>query len=61
MNRLARLPSRSASSLSLWPANSAMVRRSSSVTPQPGANGGSRTIDVPGWSAGPTVIQRSPP
>src|SRR5712691_5347180 len=37
-----------------------MVRRSSSVTPQPGGAGGSRTMDVPGWSAGPTVIQRIP-
>jgi hypothetical protein len=60
MNRLARLPSRSASSLLLRPANSTMVRRSSSVMPGSAA-GGDRTMDVPGWSAGPTVIQRVPP
>ena len=39
---------------------SAMVRRSSSVTPGL-ACGGYRTMDVPGWSAGPTVIQCIPP
>ena len=38
---------------------SAIVRRSSSVRPGV-ATGGYRTIDVPGWSAGPTVIQCSP-
>ncbi len=37
-----------------------MVRCSSSVTPGTAA-GGSRTMDVPGWLAGPTVIQRIPP
>jgi hypothetical protein len=40
---------------------SAMVRRSSSVIPQPGGASGVRTMDVPGWSAGPTVIHRIPP
>jgi hypothetical protein len=40
---------------------STMARRSSSVRPQPGGDGGSRTMDAPGWSAGPTVIQRVPP
>jgi len=39
---------------------SAMVRRSSSVMPGSAA-GGCRTMDVPGWSAGPTVIQRISP
>jgi hypothetical protein len=34
-----------------------MVRRSSSVTPGSAA-GGARRMDVSGWSAGPTVIQR---
>ena len=38
----------------------AMVRRSSSVMPGVAA-GGYRTIDVSGWSAGPTVIQCIPP
>src|SRR5580704_11139128 len=37
-----------------------MVRRSSSVIPQPGATGGSRTMEVSGWSAGPTVIAQPP-
>ena len=36
---------------------SAIVRRSSSVMPGSAA-GGCRTIDVPGWPGGPTVIQR---
>jgi hypothetical protein len=35
------------------------VRRSSSVRPGLAA-GGCRTMDVSGWSAGPTVIQRIP-
>ena len=39
---------------------SAMVRRSSSVMPGVAA-GGYRTMDVSGWSAGPTVIQCIPP
>ena len=39
---------------------SAMVRRSSSVMPGSAA-GGCSTMDVPGWSAGPTVIQRIGP
>jgi hypothetical protein len=39
---------------------SAMVRRSSSVMPGSAA-GGARRIDVPGWSVGPTVIQRIVP
>jgi hypothetical protein len=34
-----------------------MVRRSSSVMPGSAA-GGARRMDVPGWPAGPTVIQR---
>ncbi len=38
---------------------SAIVRRSSSVMPGV-ADGGYKAIDVPGWSAGPTVIQRNP-
>jgi hypothetical protein len=38
---------------------STMVRRSSSVTPASAANG-SRMMDVPGRSAGPTVIERIP-
>src|SRR6266540_3757441 len=37
-----------------------MVRRSSSVMPGVAA-GGYRTMDVPGWSGGPTVIQCIPP
>src|SRR5215213_1947995 len=37
-----------------------MVRRSSSVMPGSAA-GGCRTIDVPGWPGGPTVIQRISP
>ncbi len=36
---------------------SAMVRRSSSVMPGSVA-GGAKRMDVPGWPAGPTVIQR---
>src|SRR6266542_4208673 len=39
---------------------SATVRRSSSVRPGVAA-GGYRTMDVPGWSGGPTVIQCIPP
>jgi hypothetical protein len=39
---------------------SAMVRRSSSVKPGPTA-GGARRMDVLGWPAGPTVIQRIVP
>ena len=35
---------------------SALVRRSSSVMPGV-ANGGYRTMEVPGWPAGPTVIR----
>ena len=37
---------------------SAMMRRSSSVIPVSAA-GGSRRMDITGWSGGPTVIQRS--
>src|SRR5579859_3911354 len=39
---------------------STMVRRSLPVMPGP-APGGYRTMDVPGWPPGPTVIQRIPP
>jgi hypothetical protein len=39
---------------------SAIVRFSSSVMPGL-ADGGARTIDMFGWSAGPTVIQRIVP